>query len=251
MLNIDKEKVVAMKLLVVGGLLTVGIVVVGSLTMGLMQENDTEQSEVVQSTNDLVLQESPIANVIDDSIVTVSLYGNENQPGHRVHQAINDLVLQGTPVKASILNVIDNVIANEGASLISSTALNSTKNHRQTALAFMSNMVAANNLFPATKLSIENKPEDVTNIVNIAVLYYPDFAQEVINAAVITGEIAPNDALLAAIAAGADPTTVSEATAAGGSVAGAAGGNITEAGLPLNGLGGGGTGNEDPSASNN
>ena len=261
-------KVVTMKLLIVGGLLTVGIVVVGSLTIGLMQDNVTEQSEVLQSANDvaslqdnqeqsgtraqkainnLLVQDTPIStsnsNVIDAAIIKVSLYGNKDQSGHRVHQAIHDLVLQGTPVKVAIVNVINNAIANEGNNLLSSAALKSTRNHKPTVLAFMANMVAANDLFPATKSSIEDKPEDVLNIINVAVVLYPDFAQEVINAAAITGVIDPNEALLAAIAAGADPTTVSEATAAGGAVNGA--------GLPFDGLGGGGNGNGDISASPN
>ncbi|MEP7704233.1 hypothetical protein [Paraglaciecola sp. 25GB23A] len=257
-----------MKLLIVGGLLTVGIILVGSLTIGLMQDKGPEQTEVVQSASDvaslqgnqdqsstdeqkvidnLVVQDRSLStsksNVIDDAIIKVSLYGNKDQSGTRVHQAVNDLLLQGTPVKAAILNVINSALANEGANLLSSAALNTTKNHKPTVLAFMTNMVAANDLFPATKLSIENKPEDVLNIINAGVVLYPDFAQEVINAAVMTGEIDPNEALLAAIAAGADPTTVSQATAAGGNVAGA--------GQPFNGLGGGGAGNDTLSASNN
>jgi hypothetical protein len=54
----------------------------------------------------------------------------------------------------------------------------------------------------------------------------------------------PNEALLAAIAAGADPSTVSEATAAGGNVAAA----TFDAGafdVPFGGLGGGGSGDQE------
>jgi hypothetical protein len=260
-----------MKFLIAGGLLTAGIVVVGSITFGLMQENGSEQSAVAQSTSeiasvqdsqdesgttaqkaisDLALQTTPvntsISNVTDNAdnaIVKVSLYGNKDQSGNRVHQAIYDLVLQGHPVKGAILQVINDAIANEGTKLLSSAALTSSRNHKPIFLAFMTNMVAANDLFPATKSSIEAQPEDVINIIDVAVVLYPDFAQEVINAAAITGLIDPNEALLAAIAAGADPTTVSAATAAGGAVNGA--------GQPFNGLGGGGNGNGDPSASNN
>ncbi|WP_340677727.1 hypothetical protein [Paraglaciecola sp.] len=257
-----------MKFLVAGGLLTAGIVVVGSITYGLMQENGSEQSAVAQSTSevasvqnnqdesgttaqnavsDLVLPNTPVNSTntddADNAIVKVSLYGNKDQSGTRVHQAIYDLVVQGNPVKGTILKVTDDAIANEGSKLLSPTALTSTRNHKPTFLAFMTNMVAANDLFPATKTSIEAQPEDVLNIIDVAVVLYPDFAQEVINAAAITGLIDPNEALLAAIAAGADPTKVSAATAAGGAVNGA--------GQPFNGLGGGGNGDGDPSASNN
>jgi pyrimidine operon attenuation protein/uracil phosphoribosyltransferase len=259
-----------MKLLIVGGLLTIGIAVAGSITISMMKENVDEKSEVFQSPidiqtlsddqyqsgtnaaqnlNNLVLQDSPvnmpISNVIDETVTlpALSIYGNQNQSGTRVHQAINDLVLRGTPEKISILSVIDQAIANEAVNLLSPAALTSTRRNKATILAFMANMVEVNDLFPATKLSIEDKPDDTVNIINVGVVLYPDFAQEVINAAVITGEIDSNEALLAALAAGADPTTVSEATAAGGA--------ISRAGLPIDGIGGGGNGNDDPSASNN
>ncbi|MFT6989659.1 MAG: hypothetical protein ACJASL_001632 [Paraglaciecola sp.] len=259
-----------MKLLIVGGLLTIGIAVAGSVTISMMQENVDEQSEVVQSPvdiqtldddqypsgtdavqdiNNLVLQDPPInmpiSNVIDETVPlpALSIYGNQSQSGTRVHQSINDLVLRGTPEKTSILNVIDQAITNDTVNLLSPEALTSTKRNKATVLAFMAKMIEANDLFLATKLSIEDKPDDTVNIINAGVVLYPDFAQEVINAAVITGEIDSSEALLAALAAGADPTTVSEATAAGGAVA--------RAGLPIDGLGGGGNGNDDPSASNN
>jgi hypothetical protein len=262
-----------MKYLVVGGLLTVGIIAAGSITVGLLRDNSTEQADVAQSrsavsagnltsgqdsqdlsgnaseqvSNDVGPQNTSVyaasSNVTNDAIVKVSLYGNTKQSGHRVHQAIYDLVQQGNPVKASILQVINSAVANQDVNLLSPAALTSTKNHKSTVLAFMAQMVAANDLFPATKSSIEEKPDDVLNIIDAAVVLYPDFAQEVINAATLTGLIDPNEALLAAIAAGADPTTVSEATAAGGAVTGA--------GQPFDGLGGGGNGGGDASASSN
>lgn len=246
-----------MKLLVVGSLLTISIVAAGALTMGLMQEDVNQQSEVAQSPSDPVslnanrsqsevdtLQSVSASDVSTETNIIVSLYGNENQSGYRIHRAINNLILQGTPLNVAISNVIEGAITNEGSGLLSSEAFTSTKTYKAIAVAFMSNMVTTNDLFAATKSSIENKPDDTNNIIDVSVVLYPDFAQEIINAAVMTGQIDSNQALLAAIAAGADPTTVSEATAAGAPL-------VAAAGLPVDGIGGGGTGNEDDSASNN
>ena len=108
----------------------------------------------------------------------------------------------------------------------------------------MRNMVNSNKLSDTTKGSIETFPGDAANVVQLAVTLYPSFAQEVIDSAITTGEIEPNDALLAAIAAGADPTSVSSATAAGG--------NVEVAGTPAGtGVGAGGAGGGDTTASTN
>jgi hypothetical protein len=184
-------------------------------------------------------------NVIDQGNTIVSLYGNQDQPGTRVHQAINDSVIEGTPLTTSILNVVNQAIAIEGTNLLSSEALISIGENKSTALDLMANMLTTNDLFAATKSSIESKPEDTSKIVNVSVVLYPDFAQKVIDAAGITGEMDPNEALLAALAAGADPNAVSEATAAGGAI------DIDGAGLPFDGLGGGGIGSANAVVSGN
>lgn len=248
-----------MKFLVLGGLLTVGIVVAGTFIMGAMQDDANEPSQLSsvstplnanldQSMADTHQNTSTTASTQEPEIssnttTTLSLYGNKDQSGYRVHKAINNLVLQGNSLAPSISDVINEAISNEGNSILSSDAFTSTKTYKAIAVAFMANMVETNDLFAATKSSIEDKPDDTNSIIEVSVVLYPDFAQEIINAAVITGQIDSNDALLAAISAGADPSTVSEATAAGNTIA--------AAGLPVNGLGGGGTGNEDLSASNN
>jgi uncharacterized spore protein YtfJ len=61
----------------------------------------------------------------------------------------------------------------------------------------------------------------------------------------MTGEMDSEQALLAAISAGADPTTVGEATAAGGPVL------LTVAAPVGVGIGAGGSGGGDPTASTN
>jgi hypothetical protein len=106
-------------------------------------------------------------------------------------------------------------------------------------------MVTLNSVFEATKATIESAPESIVFIINLSIALYPDFAQEVINAAVMTGEMDSEQALLAAISAGADPTTVGEATAAGGPV-------LLALAAPVGvGIGAGGTGGGDLTASTN
>lgn len=201
------------------------------------------EAVISQGVDDLVVQD--IAEVKPRSItVDISLYGNQNQSGSRVHQAINELIQQGTPLNIAIPIVIERVIEDEATSILSSPAYYSVRQFKDIALGLMGNILASNDLLTASKSLIEDNPEDIINIINVGVALYPDFAQEVINAATMTGEIDPNEALLAAIAAGADPSTVSEATAAGGV--------IDDFGaLPFAGLGGGGSGDQEISVSNN
>jgi hypothetical protein len=75
----------------------------------------------------------------------------------------------------------------------------------------------------ATKTLIEQNPTQAQEIVGAAVTLAPDSAQSIMNAAVATNAITSNDALVAALDAGADPTTVTIATSSGG--AGPAGGD--------------------------
>jgi hypothetical protein len=257
-----------MKILLIGGVVAVGIVAAGWVAIEMLQESGNEPAPVVQTSSDnssldsnldlsetsvkrdvnnsknqINLESTPGLEGVDAPSILVSLFGNQDQSGTRLHQAINDLLLQGVSVDTSISKVINDAISQDGSGLLSPAALVSTKKHTLTAIGFMTNMVATNDLFTTTVSSIEQKPEATGEIVDLGVVYYPDYAQIVINAAVMTGEMDPNEALLAAIAAGADPSTVSEATAAGA--------NVAQAGLPLAGLGGGGNGNEDLSASNN
>lgn len=209
----------------------------------LKRIQEASETVISQVADDLVVQD--IAEVKPRSItVDVSLYGNQNQSGSRVHQAINELIQQGTPLNIAIPIVIERVIEDEATSILSSPAYYSVSQYKDIALGLMANILTSNDLLTASKSLIENNPEDIINIINVGVALYPDFAQEVINAATMTGEIDPNEALLAAIAAGADPSTVSEATAAGGV--------IDDFGaLPFAGLGGGGSGDQEISVSNN
>ena len=105
-------------------------------------------------------------------------------------------------------------------------------------------MVRVNSLIDVSKTLIEENPDRVIEVITLGVVLYPDFAQEVLDGAALTGVITPDDALIAALQAGADPASVSLATASGAEVA-----------APIDpigpGVGAGGTGGGDTTASTN
>tara|TARA_R110001632_G_scaffold207285_5_gene331390 strand:- start:49615 stop:50262 length:648 start_codon:yes stop_codon:yes gene_type:complete len=173
----------------------------------------------------------------------IILFGDENQPGRTVHTAIVELVKGGVSLDDAVSQTLADVTKEDGA-LLSGAARLVVGSNKDISAHFMGNMVSFNKLTDSTKGAIEAYPGNAADVIQLAVTLYPSFAQDVIDAAIITGEIEPNDALLAAIAAGADPTTVSTATAAGGTVDVAA----TPAGT---GVGAGGAGGGDTTASTN
>ena len=171
------------------------------------------------------------------------LFGDENQPGRSIHLEIVALINNGVALNDAVSQTIAKVTREEDT-LISGTARLVVGLNKGISVNFMRNMVNSNKLSDTTKGSIETFPGDAANVVQLAVTLYPNFAQEVIDSAITTGEIEPNDALLAAIAAGADPPSVSSATAAGG--------NVEVAGTPAGtGVGAGGAGGGDTTASTN
>jgi hypothetical protein len=173
-----------------------------------------------------------------------TIYGNQSQPGTRVHEAIKAFMENGETLLASIELVINQSLT-ESDILLSDKATQVIPLDKLITLEFMRNMVTLNSVFEATKATIESAPESIVFIINLSIALYPDFAQEVINAAVMTGEMDSEQALLAAISAGADPTTVGEATAAGGPV-------LLAVAAPVGvGIGAGGSGGGDPTASTN
>jgi len=190
----------------------------------------------------VMLHVNAFAQLAVDSLM---VFGNEQQPGSRMMQAINDRIIQGNAIDDSINAVIRSALYDENSELLSALAKDAMAADLPSSVLFLQSMKQTNNLFEATKLAIESQPQAIVSLIDISVALYPDFAQDVINAAVMTGEMDPNAALIAAIAAGADPTSVSEATAVGGTVATTISGPI---GL---GLGAGGAGGGDPSASTN
>lgn len=174
----------------------------------------------------------------------VLLYGNVDQPGYRLHTAAVNLMAEGQAIEKATALALDNALG-EGATMLSPRARSAVLTDSDVSLSFLQGMISTNSLINTTKATIESFPDNAVVVVTLAVSLYPDFAQEIIDAAALTGEIDPNDALLAALSAGADPTTVSVATAAG---AGQVAANVTPLGA---GIGAGGTGGGDSTASTN
>ena len=150
-------------------------------------------------------------------VASALAYGNQNQPGTRLHQQIQSLMQNGDALIISSELVVNKSLIESSAVLSSSATITVNADKRST-IEFMRNMVATNSLFEATKATIESTPEKIIHIINLVIALYPKFAKEVVYAAIMTGKMKPEQALIAAINAGADPTIVGEATAAGSPV---------------------------------
>jgi hypothetical protein len=192
---------------------------------------------IAQQTDAIVQQ--PSLNAVQSGESEIIFFGDANQPGRGIHMAIAELVNSGVSLDEAVNQTITDITSEEGGSLSAIVGLN-----QDISASFMRNMVSFNKLTDGTKSAIEEFPGNAADVVQLAVKLYPSFAQDVIDAAIISGEIEPNEALIAAISAGADPTTVSSATAAGAAVAVAA----APAGA---GVGAGGAGGGDTTASTN
>lgn len=181
------------------------------------------------------------------SCVTIAqdtaLFGDEQQPGNKLHQAILLAVETGNDVETAISTSIEEALTEESIILSpdskSAMSLNKTLSNE-----FYEQMLSFNSLIEVTKVLIEEFPESAGQVVALGTYLYPDFAQEAVNGAALTGIISSDDALLIALASGADPAVVTSATAASGAVS-----------APLSpigaGIGGGGAGGGDTTASTN
>ncbi|MFQ3251113.1 hypothetical protein [Glaciecola sp.] len=181
--------------------------------------------------------------VFAQQINTASLFGDEVQPGNRLHDVVVQLMERGSTTPQAISGAIDQSMTKDDTTLTpdakSAVAFNVTLSN-----AFYREMVVVNSLIDVTKTLIEEYPEKVIEVITLGVVLYPDFSQEVLDGAALTGVITPDDALIAALQAGADPSRVSVATAAGTTV--------SQPVQPVgSGVGAGGTGGGDTTASSN
>ena len=174
------------------------------------------------------------------------LFGDARQPGFVFLTAVHILLNEGQSTDDAISSLLDVIFNDQDSPYFNGESTAQLAADKSMSMHFITNMVTLNKVFDSTKSAIEAFPERASDIISIAVSMYPDYAQEIIDAAVLTGEILADDALLAAIAAGADPTAISSATAAGGPTL--AGAPATPIGA---GIGAGGTGGGDTTASTN
>lgn len=208
-----------------------------------MQKTATE----IDNAKKLLVQSDAVAALPAASLEGYSFFGDPTQPGYQIQVEIFTLVAQGIPLFEATETVIERIVNKEDG-MIGGEANRMVSLDVPVSTQLIGEISRVTNLTDATKVSIETVPDRVNDIITLGVVLYPDYAQDIINAAALTGEISDDDALLLAIAAGADPTSVSTATASGTT----AGGSIAAIPAPLgSGIGAGGAGGGDTTASTN
>jgi len=172
-----------------------------------------------------------------------NLFGDEVQPGNRLHDVVIHLMDKGSTTPQAISGAIDQSMT-ENDTTLPPEAKSAVAFNVPLSNGFYREMVVVNSLIEVTKTLIEENPDRVIEVITLGVVLYPDFAQEALDGAALTGVINPDDALIAALQAGADPSTVSVATASGPSV--------PKPVVPIGvGIGSGGSGGGDPTVSTN
>lgn len=175
-----------------------------------------------------------------------AFFGDQNQPGSRLHANILQLVENGSERPSAVKGALDTSLTDESSTL-TGEAKAAVAFDIPLANGFYNEMLESNSLIEVVKVLVETTPEKAVQVITLAVVLYPDFAQEVFDGAALTGVMLPEDILVAALQAGADPTTISDATAAGATAAGPLASIV-----PLGaGIGAGGTGGGDTTASTN
>lgn len=183
-------------------------------------------------------------SVFAQQVSTISMFGDEVQPGHRLHGTVIQLMDQGRTTPQAIAGAIDQSMTEEDT-ILTPDAKSAIAFNVKLSNDFYREMLVVNSLIDVTKTLIEENPVRVIEVITLGVVLYPDFAQEVLDGAALTGIIDPNDALIAALQAGADPASVSLATAS-------AGAGVTTPISPIGaGIGAGGSGGGDTTASSN
>ena len=178
--------------------------------------------------------------------ITTNLFGDETQPGNRLHDEI--VLLHENGEQNAIAIAIEESIQGE-STMLGGEAKQAIAFDIPHANFFYVNMTEFNSLIEVTKRLIESKPEMAIHTITLAVVLYPDFAQEIYDGAALTGVLNNDDLLIAMLQAGADPSTFVDATAAGISTAT---GPVVATIPPLgSGIGAGGTGGGDTTASTN
>jgi hypothetical protein len=172
-------------------------------------------------------------------------FGDKDQPGNRLHIKIMELVDAGIVTHQAINDAINTSLTNIDNTL-TGEAKSAVAFDLPLANQFYDEMVQVNSLIDVSKTLIELNNDKAVHIITLGIVLYPEFAQEVFDGAALTGVMDLNDILVAALQAGADPSRVSVATAAGFATL------APPAATPLGaGIGAGGTGGGDTTASTN
>lgn len=170
------------------------------------------------------------------------LFGDDQQPGNKLHEQITISMEQGSQQSDAIRDSIADSLTEE-SSILDTDSKTAVALNIPLANNFYAQMMASNSLIEVTKVLIEENSDLAGQVVALGTYLYPDFAQEVVDGAALSGVISAEDALVIALASGADPTAISTATAAAAAPAPTA---------PIGaGIGGGGAGGGDTTASTN
>lgn len=206
--------------------------------------NETLDSGIVDDSSRESQTQAVTTTTADPEKPAYSFYGTPDQPGYQIQRAIFDLFDTGVDLQLATERIVADVIDN-AAVISDQIAMVTMADRPALAKQFVYVIAQYTQLGEATKQSILEAPESIDDIITLGVALYPDSVQEIITAATMTGEITEPQAILVALAAGADPTLIG-ATAAG------ADGISTFAAAPLgSGIGAGGTGGGDTTASSN
>jgi hypothetical protein len=153
-------------------------------------------------------------SALAQQINNTNLFGDEVQPGNRLHDVVVQLMDKGSTTPQAVSGAIDQSMTEEDTTL-PPDAKSAVGFNVPLSNGFYREMVIVNSLIEVTKTLIEENPDRVIEVITLGIVLYPDFAQEVLDGAALTGVITPEDALIAALQAGADPSSVSLATASG------------------------------------
>ncbi len=167
------------------------------------------------------------------------------QPGNRLHNNIEQLQNNGITKLTAIAAAIDTSLLTQNNTLTEDAKL-VVAFDLAIANDFYAQMLALNSLIDVTKILVELHSEKIAHVITLGVVLYPETAQEVYDGAALTGLIKPDDILAAVLQAGADPSSVSASLVTSRNA------DMPAAGNPLGvGIGAGGTGGGDITASKN
>ncbi|WP_395340680.1 hypothetical protein PN836_017445 [Ningiella sp. W23] len=202
---------------------------------------------------------------------TESLFGNDEQPGHRLHGNIVSLYLNDSLSEQAAIDSAVEKSLEDDSNILNVDAKVTVASDSGLAKTFYELMTEHNSLIEVTKRLVEAQPEQAQATIRLGVALYPDFAQEIYDGVAITGILDSDELTIAMLDANADPALFGEATATGNelpvelpptdgfdALAAAAVSDDFLAALsvqdidPLGaGIGGGGTGSGDDTASDN
>jgi hypothetical protein len=168
-------------------------------------------------------------------------FGDNKQPGNFLHSSIMSFIESGDDSHIAIEKAIKESLTTTLADI------NQSENSLDVALThlFYDQMIDVNSLDNVTQILIELYPNKAVDIISLGVRLYPDFAQDVFDGAVATGVLTPEEVYASALKAGAGIRSISDTTLVGNAAP-------PMAAKPLGaGIGAGGTGSGDPTASNN